>query len=457
MAYDLIVIGGGPGGYVAGIRASQLGADVLVIDDLERPGGICLNWGCIPTKVLLHQAEEYEFMKNAEEFGFEIDGLSVNWEQVIKRSRSAAEQLGRGVEGLFKKNKIDYKQGTGTLVSPDEVEVDGETFEGDRVLLATGARPKTFPGIEPNNDRIITSKEAMVLSNRPDELIIMGAGAIGMEFAYFYHTFGADVTVVEMMDTILPQEDREISEELQSIYESEGMQIHTETAVSEARQVDSRVEIELEEGEVLEGDAALVALGLQPNTDDLWADELNIRTTEGGWIEVKDDFRTSLPDVYAIGDVIGAPWLAHVASHEGIKMVEGAFTDQPYQPLEYDRIPACTFCQPQVASVGLTEQQARSEHKSVKIGKFPFRASGRAIAVGETDGFVKLIFAGEYDELVGGHILGHGATEMIPELGLARNLEATPEEIFESVHAHPTLAESVMEAALDAKDRVIHI
>lgn len=456
MSVDLAVIGGGPGGYVAAIRAAQLEQDVVVIDDQERPGGICLNWGCIPTKVLLHQAEEYEFMKSADEFGFEISGLNVNWEKMIKRSRQAAQQLGKGVEGLFKKNGIDYRQGTGQLVGPNTVSVGEDTIEADNVILATGAKPKTFPGIEPNGNRIMTSKEAMVLKDQPDELIVMGAGAIGMEFAYFYHTFGTDVTVVEMMDTILPQEDEEISEELRSIYEDEGMRILTETAVEQCEQDGRRVRAELRNGDVLEADAALVALGLDPNTENLWADELNIRTDDGGWIDVKEDYRTSLPDVYAIGDVVGPPWLAHVASHEGIKAVEGAFTEDEFEPMDYESIPACTFCQPQVASVGLTESDAREQYESVKVGKFPFRASGRAVAVGHTEGFVKLVFAGDYDELVGGHILGHGATEMIAELGLAKRLETTPEEIFESVHAHPTLAESVMEAALDAEDRVIH-
>jgi len=457
VSFDMIVIGGGPGGYVAAIRAAQLDQDVLVIDDLERPGGICLNWGCIPTKVLLHQAEEFEFMQNADEFGFEINGLSVNWGKLISRSRDAAKQLGRGVEGLFRKNGVEYRQGRGKLIAPGTVKVKDETMEGDHVVLATGARPQTFPGIEPNENRLMTSKEAMILKTQPDRLAIMGAGAIGMEFAYFYHTFGTEVTVIEMEDRVLPQEDPEVSEEIQSIYEGDGMNILTGTAVAEARQDGSKVLIEFQgDREPVEADAGLLALGLQPNTDALWDPDLNIRTSDGGWIDVKEDYSTSLPGVYAIGGVIGAPWLAHVASHEGIKMVEGVFGDEEPEPLSYDDVPACTFCQPQVASVGKTEPEARQEFDAVKVGKFPFRASGRAVAVGETDGFVKLIFAGDYDELVGAHILGHGATELIAELGLAKRLETTPEEIFESVHAHPTLAESVMEAALDEEDRVIH-
>ena len=396
-------------------------------------------------------------MQKADEFGFELEGLSVNWGKMISRSREAAKQLGRGVEGLFRKNGVEYRQGTGKLIAPGKVEVEGETEQAEHVVLATGGRPRTFPGIEPNENRLMTSKEAMILKTQPDRLVIMGAGAIGMEFAYFYHTFGTDVTVIEMEDRILPQEDPEISEEIQSIYQEDGMNILTGTAVEEARQEDSEVLVELQsDRDPVVADAGLIALGIQPNTDDLWDPDLNIRTADGGWIDVKDDYSTSLPGVYAIGDVIGPPWLAHVASHEGIKMVEGIFGDGEPGPLNYDDVPACTFCQPQVASVGTTEPEAREEYDAVKVGKFPFRASGRAVAVGETDGFVKLIFAGDYDELVGAHILGHGATELIAELGLAKRLETSPEEIFESVHAHPTLAESVMEAALDAKDRVIH-
>ncbi|MFB6347005.1 MAG: NAD(P)/FAD-dependent oxidoreductase, partial [bacterium] len=321
----------------------------------------------------------------------------------------------------------------------------------------TGGKPRSFPGIEPNGNRIITSKEAMVLKQRPESMVILGAGAIGMEFAYFYHTFGTDVTVVEMMDRILPQEDPEISEELQAHYENDGMDIRTGVGAESVDQNNGVVNVSLQNGDELEADAALVALGLEPNTEDLWDPNLNLRTDDAGWIDVKDDYRTSLPGVYAIGDVIGAPWLAHVASHEGIKMVDAAFgDDEHYEPLDYESVPAGTFCQPQVASVGLTEEEARNRYENVKIGRFPFQAIGRAVAVGHTEGFVKLVFAGDYDELVGGHVLGENATELITELTLARNLEATPEEIFDTIHPHPTMSETLMEAALDAHDRSIH-
>ncbi len=460
MDADFIVLGGGPGGYVAALRAAQLDQTVVMIDEQEGgPGGVCVNWGCIPTKVLLHQAEQYHFMRDkAEDFGFEIEGLSVHWERMIEKSRTAVDRLTRGVTGLLKKNGVEYENDRGKLVEPGTVEVEGdETYEAEHVLLATGARPRSFPGIEPNEDRIITSKEAMMLNGAPERLIVMGAGAIGMEFAYFFHTFGTDVTVLEMEDHILPQEDREIAEALQELYTEDGMDIRTGAPVEEALQEGEEVRVKLQDGETLTGDRALVALGLVPNTDGVWSDKLNLRLEEGGWIAVKTDYRTSIPGVYAAGDVIGPPWLAHVATHEGINMVESAFTDGEVEPLDYETIPAGTFCQPQVASVGLTESEARGRHESVRIGRFPFRGNGRAVCVDELEGFVKLVFAGEYDELVGAHILGDGGTELIGELALASRLEATPEEIFETVHPHPTRSEAVMEAALDAEERVLHI
>lgn len=454
---DMIVIGGGPGGYVAAIRAAQLGKDVRVIDDQENLGGICLNWGCIPTKALLHLAEEYEFIQNADRYGITVEDVSIDWEKIIRSSRRAVKKLGKGVESLFKKNGIDHTNDRATLTGPHEVTTStGETYEADVILLATGAQPKTFPGIEPNGDRIMTSKEAMILKEKPEQLIILGAGAIGMEFAYFYHTFDTEVTVIEMEDRILPQEDPEVSKALETYYERDDMNIMTETAAKEVRQNASNVEVETQDGEVLQGDSALVALGLEPNTDELWADELNLRTDSNGWIDVKDDYRTSIPGVYALGDVIGAPWLAHVASHEGVLMAESAFGEDDIDPLNYRHVPACTYCQPQVASVGLTEPDAQDQYDEVTMGQFPFQANGRSIAVDHREGFVKLVFAGDYDQLVGAHIIGRDATEMISELTIAEELEATPDEIADTIHPHPTRSEAVMEAALDAMDRAIH-
>jgi dihydrolipoamide dehydrogenase len=457
VSYDLIVIGGGPGGYVAAIRAAQLDRDVLVIDDEENLGGVCLNWGCIPTKSLLHHAEQYEYMKNADRYGIQVDGLSVDWNQLIDTSRRAVKRLGKGVESLFDKNGVDYENSHARLTGSQTVETDADnTHEAENIILATGAQPRTVPGIDPNGDRILDSADAMTVDEKPEEIVILGAGAIGMEFAYFFHCFDADVTVVEMQDRILPAEDPEISEELQKTYERDGMKFELETAVSSVEQNGDAVTVELENGETVETDYTLVALGVVPNTDNLWDEDLNIRTDESGWIDVKDDYATSLPNVYAIGDVAGPPWLAHAASHEGIQLVEGLFTDAEVESLNDEDVPVCTYCQPQVAHVGLTEEEANEEFESTKIGKFPLRAIGRAVAVDATEGFVKLIFAGDYDELVGAHMLGENVTELISELNLAKQLEATPLEIAETVHPHPTFSETVMEAALDAEGHAIH-
>ncbi|MFB6346558.1 MAG: dihydrolipoyl dehydrogenase [bacterium] len=457
MSYDLIVVGGGPGGYVGAIRAAQLDQDVLVIDDEDNLGGVCLNWGCIPTKSLLHHAEQYQYMKNADRYGFEIDNLSVDWNQLIDTSRQAVKRLGKGVEGLFKKNGVEYVNDRAVLTGPDEVTLDdGETHEAENIMIAAGAQPRTLPDIEPNGDRILTSRNAMVLDECPDEIVVLGAGAIGMEFAYFFHSFDADVTVVEMQDSVLPGEDDEVSSALKSHYERDGMTIELKTAVDTVEQNGDSVTVTTEDGETLEAGYALIALGVVPNTDGLWSDELNLRTDDAGWIDVKEDYSTSLPGVYAIGDVTGPPWLAHAASHEGIKTAEGIVTETDIEPLKDEDVPVCTYCQPQVARVGLTEDEAKQEYDEVKIGKFDFRAIGRSVAVDQTEGFVKLVFAGEYDELVGAHLLGHEATELISELNLAMQLEATPHELFETIHPHPTFSEAVMESALDAEERAIH-
>lgn len=457
MAKDLIVIGGGPGGYVAAIRAAQLDREVLVIDDEDNLGGVCLNWGCIPTKSLLHHAEHYEYMQNADRFGFEIDGLSVNWDQLIDTSRQAVKRLGKGVESLFDKNGVAYENAHGRLVGPNTVETDtGNSYEADNILLATGAQPRELPGIEANGDRILTSKDAMVLDECPDEIVILGAGAIGMEFAYFFNAFGARVTVVEMMDRILPGEDPEISQELRKHYERNDMEFEMDTAVDAIDQTNGTVTVKTDDGNSLETDYALIALGVVPNTDNLWNEDLNIRTDSDGWIDTKGDQSTSLPDVYAIGDVSGPPWLAHAASHEGIKLVEGLFSDRDIEVLDDEDVPVCTYCVPQVARVGLTEPEAEERYDDITVGKFPLRAIGRAVAVNATEGFVKLVFAGEYDELVGAHMLGENVTELISELNLAKQLEATPLEIAGTVHPHPTFSETVMEASLDALGHAIH-
>ncbi len=459
MSYDLIVVGGGPGGYVAAIRAAQLEQDVLVIDDEDNLGGVCLNWGCIPTKSLLHYAEQYEFMRNADRYGFEIDGISVDWDKLIDTSRRAVQRLGKGIKALFDRNGVEYENAHARLVSADTVETDqGNRHRTDHIILATGAQPRTLPGAEPNGERILTSKDAMVIGERPDRMVILGAGAIGMEFAYFFHCFDVEVTVVEMLDRVLPTEDSEVSEELQKYYEREGMNFQLESTVDSVEQKGNDVVVQTRADETIEADYTLLALGVVPNTKNLWEEELNLRTDESGWIKVKDDYATSLPGVYAIGDVTGPPWLAHAASHEGTRLAEGLFTDQDAEVLDSGDVPVCTYCQPQVAHVGLTEQEAgdRYNEDGITVGKFPLRALGRAVAVDATEGFVKLIFAGDYDQLVGAHMLGKNVTELIGELNLAKQLEATPLEIAKTVHPHPTFSEAVMEAALDARGHAIH-
>jgi dihydrolipoamide dehydrogenase len=395
-------------------------------------------------------------MQEADQYGFEIYGLSVDWEKLIQTSRRAVKRLGKGVESLFDKNGVDYENGHGRLTGPNTVEVDGEsTYEAENVILATGAKPRTLPGIEPDGDRILNSADVMTLDERPDEIVILGAGAIGIEFAYFFDSFDTDVTVIEMEDRILPGEDPEISEELETILTRSGISVELGTAVDSVESDDEGVTVETRDEDQLEASHVLAALGVVPNTDNLWAEELNLRT-EDGWIAVQDDLSTSLPDVHAIGDVTGPPWLAHAASHQGVKLVEGILTDQDVGLPSENEIPVCTYCQPQVARVGLTETEAEEEYDDVTVGKFPLRALGRAVAVDETDGFVKLVFAGEYDELVGAHLLGHEVTELISELNLAQRLEATSEELADTIHPHPTFSESIMEAAHDARGHAIH-
>jgi dihydrolipoamide dehydrogenase len=454
---DLIVIGAGPAGYPAAIRAAQLGADVLVVDKGERPGGTCLNWGCIPTKTLLHMAEKYHAIQTAGKYGIECSGVDVNWEKMITESRKVVRKLGKGIEGLFKKNNIEYIQDKARIVDTGKIETDsGETFEAKKILIATGARPLSVGGIEPNGNRIMTSREALGLKNRPESLVVIGSGAIGIEFASFYNTFGSEVTVVEMKDRILPVEDEEISEQLKKELMGQGIKIMASTKVKEVSQEEKTVKVETENGEPLKADAALIALGVQPARDNLWSSDLEIKSDDRGWIEVDSEYRTSLEGVYAAGDITGAPWLAHAATHEGIEMVERAFDAHKESTLP-EVIPACTFCQPQVGSAGLTEKEALDKYEQVRVGKFPFQALGRTVASDETEGFVKLVFAGKYDQLVGAHVLGAEASELIATLAVSIRMEATPEEIAQTVFAHPTRSEAIHEAALSALERTLHI
>ncbi len=461
-SYDVVVLGGGPGGYTAAIRAAQLGFSTGIIE-ADRLGGVCLNWGCIPTKALLKNAEILYQFKKASEWGIRYENLSFDFGKIIQRSRTISDKISKGVEFLMRKNKIDYMAGYGTLCGGNAIEVkpkEGATFKvsAKHIIVATGARARSLPGVTIDRKRIITSTEAMTLSEQPRTMIVIGAGAIGVEFAYFYNALGTKVTIVEMMPGILPIEDRELTKELEKSFKKQGIEILTETKVESAKASVSDVTVVVSgpEGKKdLKADVALMAIGVQGNVEGFGLEKVGV-AVERNHIKVDKDYRTNVPGMYAIGDVIGPPWLAHVASAEGIHCVEAIKGLNP-EPLDYSMIPGCTYCQPQVASVGLTEEKARAEGYDVKIGKFPFRPLGKAMAIGETEGMVKLIFDAKYGELLGAHILGSEATEMIAELVLAKKLEATGKSIFHTVHAHPTLSEAVMEAAAAAYGEAINI
>lgn len=463
--YEITILGGGPGGYVAAIRAAQLGIKTVVIDK-DNLGGICLNWGCIPTKSLLKNAEIYDNIKNhGKEFGIYTKELSFDFNQIILRSRGISDKITKNVELLVKKNKVDRIRGFGKLISQNDIAIfdkDGkqiETLTSDKIIIATGARPKIFPNIPVDRKNIITSTEAMSLTEQPKELIVIGAGAIGIEFAYFYSVLGTKVTVIEMLDNILPVEDAEVSQALEKNFNKRGIDICTKTMVEKAEVKGKKVFVTINQNgqkKELSADKVLSAIGVTGNVERFGLEELGIELFKNHIKVDKNTYQTNVPNIYAIGDVIGPPWLAHVASAEGIHCVEGIKGIKNPQ-IDYENIPGCTYCQPQVASVGLTEAKAKELGYELKIGKFPFMASGKAFAVGEREGFVKLIFDAKYGELLGGHIIGSEATELIAEVALARAMEATGHSIIKTVHAHPTLSESVMEAAANAYGEAIHI
>ncbi|MDP6614497.1 MAG: dihydrolipoyl dehydrogenase [Candidatus Marinimicrobia bacterium] len=458
--FDLAILGGGPGGYVAAIRGAQLGLKTCVIDQ-DKLGGICLNWGCIPTKSLLKNAEVYHYIKNADTYGINVGKVSVDFKKNIKRSRDVSNRLSKGIEFLIKKNKITHIQGTGKLTSKTSLEVKNkqktDTIEADKIILATGARPKSFPGMEYDRNRVISFKEAMILDSPPKKMIIIGSGAIGSEFAYYYNEFGTEVHLIEMMDRILPVEDSDVSKEVAKSFKKSGITISTETKVSKIESLETKVKVHTEKNgkeEILEGDMALLAVGVTGNIENIGLEELGIITDQCA-ITINEFNQTNISTIYAIGDVSGPPWLAHVASAQGHVAADHAAGHET-KPVNYSNIPSCTYCQPQVGSLGMTEAQAKEAGHGVKIGKFLFQASGKAMAVGNTTGFVKLVFDSKYGELLGAHIVGAEATELIAELGLAKGLEATWEDIAMTVHAHPTLSEAIMEAALDAFGSAIH-
>jgi len=463
--YDIAILGGGPGGYVAAIRAGQLGFKTVVIDK-DNLGGICLNWGCIPTKSLLKNAEIYDIIKNhSHDFGIKVEGLSFDFQKIIQRSRSVSDRITKNVELLIKKNKVDRVRGYGKLLSKNQIGILGnkneiiETIDAENIIISTGAHPKFIQSIPVDHKKIITSTEAMLLEQQPSELIVVGAGAIGVEFAYFYSVLGTKVTIIEMMDSILPIEDKDISKELEKSFKKRGINIITSAMVKKAEVKKNKVKVIVEQSGneiVLESDIVLNAIGVTGNIENIGLEEIGVETEKGHIKVDKNNYQTNVKNIYAIGDVIGAPWLAHVASAEAIHCVE-TIKGIINPPIDYSSIPGGTYCQPQVASIGMTESKAKETGYDIQIGKFPFMASGKAFASGDREGFVKLIFDKKYDELLGAHIIGAEATELIAELGLAKNLEATSHQILKTIHAHPTLAESIMEAAANANDESIHI
>ena len=460
--FDVFVIGGGPGGYTTAIRSAQLGMKTGIVER-DRLGGVCLNWGCIPTKALLKNAEILQLFRKSEEWGISYDNLRVDFSKIVKRSRGVADRVSKGVEYLMKKNKIDVFSGFARLAGKGQVDISAEGKEdrhirANHIILATGARPRSIPGVAIDRKKVISSTEAMILSEQPKSMIIMGAGAIGIEFAYFYNALGTKVTVVEMMPGILPIEDRELTKLLESSLRKQGIEILTETKVESVKPGANNVTVTVTSSEgrkELAGDVALMAIGVQGNVENLGLEEVGVKVERSG-IKVDTDYRTSVPGIYAIGDVIGPPWLAHVASAEGIHCIEAIAGKNP-APIDYTTIPGCTYCQPQIGSIGLTEEKARAAGHELKIGRFPFRPLGKAAATGETEGMVKLIFDAQYGELLGAHILGAEATEQIAELLIAKKLEATGQSIFTAIHAHPTLSEAVMEAAAQAYGEAINI
>jgi dihydrolipoamide dehydrogenase len=463
MQYDLIVLGSGPGGYVAAIRASQLGMKVAVIER-ESLGGICLNWGCIPTKALLKSAQVFEYITHAADYGITVGNAKQDFPAIIKRSRGVAEGMSKGIQFLFKKNKIEAVMGTGVLKKGGKVEVTdaaGKKAEhsAKHIIIATGARSKDLPNVKQDGKKIFGYREAMNLPAQPAALVVMGSGAIGMEFAYFYAAMGTKVTVVEYLDRILPREDEEVSKEMLRIMKKKGIEFMVGTAVES---VDTKgkgcvVSTKDKAGAVtkLECDVVLSAVGISTNLEGIGLEEVGIKT-EKGIIVTDDYYATNVPGYYAIGDIVKGPALAHVASAEGITCVE-KIAGQHVQPIDYNNIPSCTYCWPEVASVGLTEAEAKEKGYQVKVGKFPFSASGKAAAAGAKDGFVKVIFDAKYGEWLGAHMIGANVTEMIAEVVVARRLETTGHEIIKSIHPHPTMSEAIMEAAAAAFGEVIHL
>lgn len=463
MTYDLIVVGTGPGGYVAAIRASQLGLKVAVVEK-EHLGGICLNWGCIPTKSLLKSAQALDYAKHAADYGVKISGeVTADYSAMVQRSRTVAEGMSKGIQYLFGKNKIEVINGHGRLNDKNTVEVTDETgkrtqHSAKNIILATGARSRELPNLEQDGEKIIGYREAMTLKKQPKSMVVVGSGAIGSEFAFFYQSIGTDVTLVEFMPNIVPNEDEEISKTLERSFKKMKMKVLTSSSVEH---VDTsgevcKVTIKTKKGtEIIDTEIVLSAVGISPNIENIGIEELGINLDRGK-IKVNNYCQTNVENIYAIGDIISGPALAHVASAEGILAVEKIAGLNPH-PIDYSTIPGCTYTNPEISSVGITEKMAIEAGHEIKVGKFPFSASGKASASGQKDGFVKLIFDAKYGELLGAHMIGGNVTEMIAELVVAKRLEITGHELIKSIHPHPTMSEAIMEAAAAAYDEVIHL
>ena len=465
MNFDLIVIGSGPGGYPAAIRASQLGLKVAIIEK-ESLGGICLNWGCIPTKALLKSAQVFEYINHAADYGIKVAKPEADFTGMIKRSRNVADGMSKGVTFLLKKNKVTVIKGFGKLARGKKVEVTDDkgqttTYEAKNIIIATGGRAKQLPNLPIDGQKIIEYRKAMSMDKQPKSMVVVGAGAIGVEFAYFYHSIGTEVTIVEFMEQgLVPREDVDISKQLGRIYKKKGIKVLANTAVETVDTTGKSCVVTAKNrktGKVttINCDVVLSAAGVSPNTENIGLEALGI-TTERGLIKVDEFYKTNVAGIYAIGDVVAGPALAHVATAEAITCVEKIAGENP-SPIDYNNIPGCTYCSPEIASVGYTEAAAKEAGYDIKVGKFPFSASGKASAAGAKEGFVKVIFDAKYGELLGAHMLGYNVTEMIAEVVAARKLETTGHEIIKTIHPHPTMSEAVMEAAADAYGEVIHL
>ncbi len=462
MKYDVLVIGSGPGGYVTAIRASQLGFKTAVVEK-ESLGGVCLNWGCIPTKALLKSAQVYEYLKHVDEYGLKAESIDKDFEAVVKRSRGVAEGMSKGVQFLMKKNKIDVIEGFGKIKPGKKVDVtdaDGKVTEysADHIIIATGARSRVLPNLPQDGEKVIGYRQAMVLPKQPESMIVVGSGAIGVEFASFYNAMGTNVTIVEFQPTLVPVEDKEISKQFERSFKKAGIKVMTNSAVESVDTSGKKVKatVKTKKGEeVIEADVVLSAVGIKTNIENIGLEDVGI-ITDRDKILVNDYYQTNIPGYYAIGDVTPGPALAHVASAEGITCVEkiaGLHTEA----IDYGNIPGCTYSSPEIASVGMTEDQAKEAGYELKVGKFPFSASGKAKAAGTPDGFIKVIFDAKYGEWLGCHMIGAGVTDMIAEAVLGRKLETTGHEVLKTIHPHPTMSEAVMEAVADAYDEVIHL